>query len=311
MAPEKRTDLETLHEFSLEGDLKRKLYMALLSLFAVLCLGLFAVLYLSDALEESREEEAFSRNQYSKIKHSHDMLYATMLQAQQDLFDKEEALGLAHQRMMQIEERIGLAATADASIETRIEKAELTSEVMARLLSSIPNGSPVIYEGITSKYGSRMHPKLKKPEFHRGVDLKAAMHTPVYATAEGVVEYAGFHKASGYGTMVIVDHNYGFRTFFGHLDTTTVLAGDFITKGTLIGYSGNSGLSSGPHLHYEIRFLQHTLNPDRFIKWDLQHYDALFEKEKGVPWKSLIATVAREKVPQSQHGALVGGSNTH
>ena len=221
-------ELEAIREFSLEGAFRRKFYALLLLLFSVVCLGLFAVLYLSNALQESREEEAFSRSEYAKIKHSHDMLYATMLQAQRDLFDKDAALGVAHQRMMQIEAQIGISGSAEVPIETRIEKAELTTEVMGALLRTVPNGSPVAYEGINSRYGSRTHPKSGKREFHRGIDLKAAMNTPVYATAEGVVEYAGFHQASGYGTMIIVDHNYGFRTFFGHLNKTAVARNNFV-----------------------------------------------------------------------------------
>jgi murein DD-endopeptidase MepM/ murein hydrolase activator NlpD len=70
------------------------------------------------------------------------------------------------------------------------------------------------YRGITSKYGWRIHPTLKKREFHPGLDMKASMRTKIYATADGVIEYAGNHKRSGYGRLIIIDHNYGFKTSF-------------------------------------------------------------------------------------------------
>jgi len=167
---------------------------------------------------------------------------------------------------------------------------------MASLLQFIPNGTPIIYKGITSKYGYRIHPTLKRKEFHRGADMRAKMKTPVYATADGIVEYSGYHKKSGYGRLVILQHNYGFKTYFGHLNKVVVKSGAFIKKGTLIAYTGNSGMSSGPHLHYEVRFMSRPINPFWFIKWDAQNYNEIFEKEKKIPWQSLITATAQIKV---------------
>jgi murein DD-endopeptidase MepM/ murein hydrolase activator NlpD len=150
--------------------------------------------------------------------------------------------------------------------------------------------------GITSKFGYRTHPTLKSKEFHRGSDMKAKMKTPVYATADAIVEYAGYHKKSGYGRLVILKHNYGFKTLYGHLNKVVIKSGTFVKKGDLIAYTGNSGMSNGPHLHYEVRFMSRPVNPFWFIKWNAQNYNTIFEKEKKIPWQSLITATAHIKV---------------
>ncbi len=160
-----------------------------------------------------------------------------------------------------------------------------------KMLDTIPNTYPVPFKGVTSGYGFRKHPTTGKKDFHRGIDLRAAMRTPVHATADGVVEFAGFHKKSGYGRMVILHHNYGFRTTYAHLSDVQVKSGTFIRKGDQIGLSGNSGLSNGPHLHYEVRFIHRQLNPRPFLEWGPDHYQPLFQV-KQVHWRSMMRLIA-------------------
>ena len=121
------------------------------------------------------------------------------------------------------------------------------------------------------------------------------MKTPIYATADAVVEFAGSRNTKGYGRLIILDHTYGFKTYYGHLNKIIVKNGQFVKKGELIGYSGNSGRSSGPHLHYEVRFIQRSLNPYWFIKWNIQNYDEIFAKIKKVPWKPLVDAVMQKR----------------
>jgi len=164
---------------------------------------------------------------------------------------------------------------------------------MDALMQHVPNGSPIEYRGITSKFGYRTHPTLQREEFHRGSDMKAPMKTPIYATADAIVEWAAVHKRSGYGKLIILDHSVGFKTYFGHLNKIVVKSGQFIKRGDLVGYTGNSGMSNGPHLHYEVRFVQRALNPFWFVKWNIASYNSIFEKEKNVPWQSLITATTR------------------
>lgn len=112
---------------------------------------------------------------------------------------------------------------------------------------------------ITSKYGTRVHPVTGKRTTHHGVDLRAPMNTPVYAPYAGVVTYSGW--MSGYGKIVIIDHGGGYTTRYGHLNRWMVNKGTKVRKGQLIAKTGNTGISTGPHLHYEIRKNGNSLNP--------------------------------------------------
>ncbi|MGH1463524.1 MAG: M23 family metallopeptidase, partial [Neptuniibacter sp.] len=81
--------------------------------------------------------------------------------------------------------------------------------------------------------------------------------------------------------------NFGFKTYYAHLDAVKIKTRDFISKGQLIGLSGNTGLSTGPHLHYEIRHLFTSIDPEPFISWDITKFNALFTKVKDIKWASL------------------------
>lgn len=125
---------------------------------------------------------------------------------------------------------------------------------------SAPMGKPLDDIYITSEFGSRYHPVLKKRKFHRGVDLRANIGSNVYSTAPGVVRAIGYNK-NGYGKYIIIQHNMGFETIYAHLDNIGVSNGTIVKKGDIIGLSGNTGRSTGPHLHYETRFGGQSISP--------------------------------------------------
>jgi murein DD-endopeptidase MepM/ murein hydrolase activator NlpD len=104
-----------------------------------------------------------------------------------------------------------------------------------------------------------------------------------------VVEYAGYRKGSGFGNLIILQHNLGFRTYYAHLHKIQVKSGSFVHKGQQIGLSGNTGRSTGAHLHYEVRHLYKPLNPEPFMQWGLDNFDSLFSRVEEVPWESLNA----------------------
>ena len=116
----------------------------------------------------------------------------------------------------------------------------------------------------TSSFGNRQDPKGWGTRMHEGVDLAAAYGTPIYATADGVIEFAGW--SSGYGRLVKIRHAFGIETRFGHLAQIRVEVGQRVSRGDRIGDMGNSGRSTGTHLHYEIRLGGKAVNPMTFIK---------------------------------------------
>ncbi len=122
---------------------------------------------------------------------------------------------------------------------------------------------PMEWKGTTSKWGYRTDPITGKKEVkHTGIDLKASIGTSVFAPEDGKITVAGW--INGYGNTVIIDHGYGYTTLFGHLSKIKVKNGQVIKRGNLIAESGNSGRSTGPHLHYEIRYKNIPLNPLEF-----------------------------------------------
>ncbi len=159
---------------------------------------------------------------------------------------------------------------ADADPETfRTNVALITAELdryaAARdIASKLPLAKPVANAVITSRYGSRLDPFLKRPALHTGIDFRATTGYPVKSTAAGKViaaEYSG-----GYGNMVEIDHGSGVTTRFGHLSRITVKVGQTVPKGFVVGRAGSTGRSTGPHVHYEIRIDGNAIDPIRYIR---------------------------------------------
>jgi murein DD-endopeptidase MepM/ murein hydrolase activator NlpD len=112
---------------------------------------------------------------------------------------------------------------------------------------------------VTSGFGARFHPILGYARFHRGVDLKAAWGAPIVAAADGRVVAAGWH--GGYGRLVQIAHAGGLQTMYGHMSRIVAGAGQLVRQGQVIGYVGSTGLSTGPHLHYEVLKNGRAVNP--------------------------------------------------
>lgn len=123
-------------------------------------------------------------------------------------------------------------------------------------------------------YGARMHPIFNTVMDHKGLDFSAPRGTPVYATGDGRVSMAYF--SGSYGNVVYVDHGFDFETRYAHLTKFSVHAGEYVKRGQVIGYVGNTGISASPHLHYEVLFNGVHINPINFFQRDLNN--AEFEK---------------------------------
>ncbi len=129
-------------------------------------------------------------------------------------------------------------------------------------LSAVPAGWPV--KGwITCGFGSRIDPFSGALSFHRGVDIANDKGTPVKAPADGVVSFAAFEK--GYGNLVTINHGNGYSTRYGHLKKYVVSPGQQIKKGQVLGYVGNTGRSTAPHLHYEVKLNGVAVNPVKYL----------------------------------------------
>jgi len=285
-------DDKGVREFNLHKLIKKIIIYILLFILVSSLVGVGTILYLNSTLDNIKQKRLILEHNYNALKKKNSKLLDDVSKTRLLLIAKKKEFHELSDSLSEIEILIGLTPAPDASLQERVNTTKLTSRQIAILLKYIPNGSPVKYKGITSKFGYRIHPILHKREFHSGTDLKAKYKTPVYATADGIIEWAAMHKKSGYGKLVIIEHNYGFKTYFGHLSKIVVKPREFVKKGELIAYTGNSGLSNGPHLHYEIRFMGRVVNPYWFIKWNVNNNKEIFSKEKKIPWHSLITAMS-------------------
>ncbi|MDA3846336.1 MAG: M23 family metallopeptidase [Vallitaleaceae bacterium] len=146
--------------------------------------------------------------------------------------------------------------------ETDLEVLDEELDVMVDFWDAYPSGMPVNNSYVVSEFGLRLHPIARVYRFHDGVDLKAR-YTSVYATGKGTVIGASYE--SGYGNTVDIDHGYGYVTRYAHLSKITVSEGDEVVRGQQIAVSGNSGSSTGPHLHYEVFIDGQETDPEPFL----------------------------------------------
>jgi len=141
-----------------------------------------------------------------------------------------------------------------------------------RMLVSIPAIQPVNNKDlkrIGSYFGARMDPFYKVRKFHEGMDFSATVGTEVYATGNGTVTEAGRDIQGGYGNQIRIDHGYNYQTVYAHLSRIFVKPGQKILRGQIIGYVGNTGKSTSPHLHYEVRKNGAPVNPIYFFFNDI------------------------------------------
>jgi len=134
--------------------------------------------------------------------------------------------------------------------------------------NSAPNLWPV--EGpVTGSFGERIDPFNGEGAFHSGIDIGAVYGDPIVAPAEGIVAFADF--MGGYGRAIVLDHGHGITTRYGHLKSFAVFPGQHVHRGDRIGYVGDSGRSTGPHLHYEVRINDVPVNPHKYLRVTYAH----------------------------------------
>jgi len=155
------------------------------------------------------------------------------------------------------------------------------AENKEKLFAAIPAIQPISNKqllALASGFGLRIHPVYKVKKMHTGIDFAATIGTPIYATADGKVAEVSV-KFSGYGKMVEIDHGFGYRTRYAHMHEFAVRSGQNVKRGDLIGYVGNTGLSTAPHLHYEVLINRGQVDPVHYFYNDLSpaEYEKVLE----------------------------------
>lgn len=155
------------------------------------------------------------------------------------------------------------------------------AEKKEKLFAAIPAIQPIANKqliALASGFGMRVHPIYKVKKMHSGIDFAAPIGTPIYATADGKIEEVSV-RFSGYGKMIVIDHGFGYKTRYAHMHDFAVRQGQNIKRGELIGYVGDTGLSTAPHLHYEVLMNGVLINPVHYFFNDLSpaEYEKIVE----------------------------------
>jgi murein DD-endopeptidase MepM/ murein hydrolase activator NlpD len=163
------------------------------------------------------------------------------------------------------------------SFDDIIELAKNKSDMLAAL----PAIQPVSNKNLSrmaSGYGYRIHPIYKTRKLHTGMDFSAKTGTPIYATGDGKISKVR-RSRRGYGNHIIIDHSYGYKTLYAHMERYTVKKGQKVKRGEVIGYVGSTGTSVAPHLHYEVHKDGRKINPVNFYFNDLnaEEYEKMLE----------------------------------
>lgn len=161
-----------------------------------------------------------------------------------------------------------------------VELKDLPMSMVIDLVDTLKSYHYPVKGRVTSKYGPR------RRRIHQGTDIDLETGDPIYATFDGRVRHTTY-IARGYGNLIIIRHDNGLETFYAHLSETNVKPGDWVTAGQVIGKGGNTGRSTGSHLHYEIRYKGHTFDPERLINFttgDLRRETFLLKRTYFSPY---------------------------
>jgi len=176
-------------------------------------------------------------------------------------FVSNEAVEQVHEyrdALESMERRIELTLNSHQQIKQKLQDNK-------NVMQHTPSIRPVIDGTLRDKFGKRLHPLLNKIRHHYGVDFAAERGTEVYATAAGVVERVVVNKRTGFGKHVVINHGFGIKTLYGHLSKVFVRQGQKIDRWKPIGLVGSTGLSTGPHLHYEVQKQGRPIDPMTYI----------------------------------------------
>ncbi|MBD5771488.1 M23 family metallopeptidase [Marinomonas colpomeniae] len=261
-------------------------YMALLSIIV----ASLVIYYLVNDARFARLKLLELENKSSSLSREITSLTTLKINLEQDLLEREERMQQVSNRLGDLESLLDMDDDNNHELESRLDTAAIHSSIRVAMLTQIPSGPPVKNARTSSGYGKRKHPVTGITKMHRGQDFAVNTGTPVYAPADGVIEVTR-PSNKGSGNFLRLMHTHGFTSSYSHLSKFAAKKGDFVKKGDLIAYSGNSGLSSGPHLHYEVKFIGRSLDPKYFLDWNVDNFDTIFKNIRGIGWESLVDKV--------------------
>jgi len=290
------SDIHGSKQYTLSQFIKVVASWIAIAIVIIFLIGGMVVKYLSNHVETLEKDK-------KELSQQKEILIKEIIKSQETLQSMDEQLkeakkliGLEADENTTVVKNEAKEKNKDNNITKQnipVDSKKLTPNEYILLTRLIPNGKPLNYRRISTRFGFRIHPITKRKQLHSALDLAADLGTPIYAPADGVVVYAG--KKKYYGNFLLIRHGLGFETAYGHLHRITVKTGDYVKKGERVALCGSTGRSTGSHLHYELRYLSKWLDPEPFMKgWSFKTYQDVMKKNKVVKWDSMIKEVKDE-----------------
>ncbi|WP_395001846.1 peptidoglycan DD-metalloendopeptidase family protein [uncultured Helicobacter sp.] len=270
-------DGDTFKQFSVHKIIKRVLLYVLLALGVALVVYFVMVRFLVGELDEIIAEKNKAREQFQE-------LYEKNSELARSVEYKTNELLKANMQISELEKIVSIHKNLDTQVDEQdIDLDTLSDEQKQMVLKIMPNGDPVrgySWEALATQDTEQSVAHSWIYEVPRG--------TPVYATANGIVDSVGNSRSGSYGVYVKLAHSFGFTSRYAHLDSMVVQKGEFVAKGQLIGYSGQSGGAKKDGLLYELRFLGTPLHTMDYALWNLNNFNAVTKNKDRIDWKSLV-----------------------
>ncbi|MFO7659347.1 MAG: M23 family metallopeptidase [Candidatus Cloacimonadaceae bacterium] len=285
-----RRQWKVTYQYGLDG-IRRELNLSNLVLTALavvlLCVLVLSVLYLSDVKSLGSSEEKAALNRENALLRDKLEFYSATIDT---IYQQLDSLQLLNHNGSNGDDLYPYSPVADDALmenafiydtylDAKVNRAEQQIQSISLILNSgsssgapsesalmSPTGGPAIFPTfgrISDGWGVRMHPIYRRLYFHRGIDIANKIGTPIYAAAEGEIVLTGYDKE--YGKIIKIKHDDMFETRYGHLHTFKVAIGDKVRKGQIIALMGSTGMSTGPHLHYEVLVDGAKVNPARYL----------------------------------------------
>lgn len=287
------SDQTSLKQYNLHKIVKKFVFYCLVGIFVLMSVGFVLMSFLMKQVQEISQVKMDLMEKYRSIYMQNQALKNQIKEKSLELIDVSK-------KVSDLEEIIDFSKNREKLLQNEPITAELNRQDQLFLLQILPNGNPIKQDAKIVSSAERIHPLKGKYGVHSGIDYLVASGTPVYATADGIVELSRERTTlKGYGRFVKMTHVYGFTSMYGHLSQVLVKKGEFVKKGQVIGYSGRSGESLGERLYYEIRFLGSYQDPFAFVQWGKENFESIFEKKSNIDWNRLFWAIQDLKQLQS------------
>ena len=266
-------------QFSVHNAIKSFGLYLLAGVLGLLSLYVVALHILTGQLDELVAKKNDARDKFQEI-------YEKNSDLERNIEFKSSELAKATDKIQELEHIININKDKVALNEQNMQLSinDLNDIQKQTVLKIVPSGNPIQnYE-----FSSKDSKNTKTPSKPEAIYYQVAKGTPVYATANGIIDSIGIQRGGHYGVFVKIVHPFGFTSTYARLDKVEVKNGEFISKGQLLGYSGNSGGNKKDELLYELKFLDSPLRTLDYAMWNKQEFNAPFTNKDPINWNSLI-----------------------